>query len=429
MLKILHVLPSDPGAVTGGLEIHALGLARALKERGLEILIVAPGKAAKMGGEIYRAPTGFARMGYAYRGGQPLHPPWPDLRFARELADLVDQYNPHVVHSHGNAFHSVGLALRGRSVRWVHTLHDYGLICPKATLWRTPERVVCSTPMTASCLPCYLAESRLSPKGSIVKASIRGFALVAGAGMARLRRGRQPDRFIAVSNYVREVHERHLPETRGRIQVIYNWAVEERDQVSPPPPLPERFALFVGSASIHKGLPFLLEIWRRMPQGMPLVAFVTGPLSLVQQMRRLGGPQVHIFHNVPHAAVVAAWQQAFMGVIPSTWPEPSPLVAQEAMRAGCPVVASAVGALPEVIGDAGLLAPPGDGVVWQRQLQALMSDDELRARMALLGRHRAMRLFSPEGAVEAIIGLYHTVLEEHATMSTTVQPRRGDHPL
>jgi glycosyltransferase involved in cell wall biosynthesis len=425
VLKVLHVLPSDPGTVTGGLEIHALGLARALNERGLEILMVVPGKAAKRGGEIHRAPAGFARMSYAYRGGQPLHPPWPDLRFARELADLVDQYNPHVVHSHGNAFHSVGLALTGRSVRWVHTLHDYGLLCPKATLWRTPERTVCTTSMTAGCVPCYLAESRLSPKASITKASIRGIALVAGTGIARLRRGRQPDRFIAVSNYVREVHERHLPETRGRIQVIYNWAMEERDQVSLLPSLPERFALFVGSASIHKGLPFLLEIWRRLPQGMPLVAFVTGPLSLVQQMRRLGGPQVHIFHNVPHGAVVAAWQQAFMGVIPSMWPETSSLVALEAMRAGCPVVASAVGALPEIIGEAGLFAPPGDKLAWQRQLQALVSDDELRARLALLGRHRAMRLFAPEGAIEALISLYHAVLEEHVR----VQLRRGDRCL
>jgi glycosyltransferase involved in cell wall biosynthesis len=105
-----------------------------------------------------------------------------------------------------------------------------------------------------------------------------------------------------------------------------------------------------------------------------------------------------------------------MGVIPSMWPEACPLVAVEAMRAGCPVVASAVGALPEIIGEAGLFAPPGDKLAWQRQLQALVSDDELRARLALLGRHRAMRLFAPEGAVEAIIGLYHTVLEEHVTV-------------
>jgi hypothetical protein len=70
VLKVLHVLPSDPGTVTGGLEIHALGLARALNERGLEILMVVPGKAAKRGGDIHRAPADFARISYAYRRGQ-----------------------------------------------------------------------------------------------------------------------------------------------------------------------------------------------------------------------------------------------------------------------------------------------------------------------------------------------------------------------
>ncbi len=65
-------------------------------------------------------------------------------------------------------------------------------------------------------------------------------------------------------------------------------------------------------------------------------------------------------------------------------------VAMEALAAGVPVVASAVGALPEIIGPAGILVEAGDPRRLATAIRAAWSDDALRARMAAAATERAM---------------------------------------
>jgi len=65
-------------------------------------------------------------------------------------------------------------------------------------------------------------------------------------------------------------------------------------------------------------------------------------------------------------------------------------VAMEALAAGVPVVASAVGALPEIIGPAGILVEPGDSRRLATAIRAAWSDDALRATMAAAAAERAM---------------------------------------
>jgi glycosyltransferase involved in cell wall biosynthesis len=82
--------------------------------------------------------------------------------------------------------------------------------------------------------------------------------------------------------------------------------------------------------------------------------------------------------------------EADIVAIPSRW-EGFGLVAVEAMAAGVPVVASAVGGLVDVVGDAGILVPPEDPQALGAALQRLHEDAALRARLASRGRARARR--------------------------------------
>ncbi|MCK6507156.1 glycosyltransferase, partial [Myxococcota bacterium] len=123
--------------------------------------------------------------------------------------------------------------------------------------------------------------------------------------------------------------------------------------------------LFLGTIAAHKGPDLVVRAWRRaFPDGQPALA-LHGP---VQDARLalghpLGGP-------LSRAGVRRALEEARALVIGSTWPENQPLVALEARAAGCPVLAPAVGGLPEVVqeGRDGWLYPAGD----EQRLAALM---------------------------------------------------------
>jgi len=77
----------------------------------------------------------------------------------------------------------------------------------------------------------------------------------------------------------------------------------------------------------------------------------------------------------------------------------------EAMRAGVPVVAARAGALPEVLGDAALLAAPSSVPALADALHAANADDETRARLTAAGHERVAR-YTWDRAVDELVASY-----------------------
>lgn len=77
-------------------------------------------------------------------------------------------------------------------------------------------------------------------------------------------------------------------------------------------------------------------------------------------------------------------------VVPSRWAEPSGLTAGEGMATGLPVIASRIGGLPDVVGDAGILIEPDDPTVLAAALSALADDPDERARRGRMSRQHAL---------------------------------------
>ncbi|MBI3271174.1 MAG: glycosyltransferase family 4 protein [Planctomycetes bacterium] len=97
--------------------------------------------------------------------------------------------------------------------------------------------------------------------------------------------------------------------------------------------------------------------------------------------------------------------------------EPQSMAILEAMAAGRPVVATAVGGTPELIreGGSGLLVPPKDPPALARALARVLGDGELARRLATGGRARVQADFRPEVAADRIAGLYAALLEKRCT--------------
>ena len=99
-----------------------------------------------------------------------------------------------------------------------------------------------------------------------------------------------------------------------------------------------------------------------------------------------------------------------IAVFPSIWAEAFGLVVAEAMACEACVVASDVGGIPEVVGDAGIIVPVGDVVALRKALILLISDPTRRRLLAKAGRQRVIDRFSIDRMVEG----YVAVLQEFA---------------
>ena len=103
----------------------------------------------------------------------------------------------------------------------------------------------------------------------------------------------------------------------------------------------------------------------------------------------------------PYEVATAAFNRAAIAVVPSLWTEPFGRTALEGMAAGCAVIASNRGGLPEVVGDAGLLVDPTAENL-SAALTTLMSDDDYRQAIGAYGADRARTVFEPSVIHEKI---------------------------
>ena len=123
--------------------------------------------------------------------------------------------------------------------------------------------------------------------------------------------------------------------------------------------------------------PLRLSIAGRGPYAPELQAAVVR-LGLADQVAFLGSI----------TAQAALLRGADVALVPSLWQEACPFGVIEAMAAGLPVLASATGGVPELLGDTGILVPPGDVAAFAAGLRRLAGDAGERARLGRAAQAR-----------------------------------------
>lgn len=180
-------------------------------------------------------------------------------------------------------------------------------------------------------------------------------------------------------------------------------AVRAELEVAPQTPL----VLSVGRLHPQKGYDTLVEAaarWRTRDPAPVVVIAGTGPsyLRLAAQISASRAPVRLLGHRTDVADLLAA---ADLAVVTSRW-EARQLFAQEALRSGTPLVATAVGGIPDLVGDAALLVPPGDVDALDAAVRRLLDDPALRDEYAARGPARAATWPTERDTLAQVVDVY-----------------------
>ena len=239
---------------------------------------------------------------------------------------------------------------------------------------------------------------------------------------------RRADAVICVSECTRRDAQRiyHVPD--HKLRVIYEGVDARFRRVTDPAEcrrvqdklrLPDRFVLALGTVEPRKNLATLFEAYRRYLDARseggldsvdPPAIVVAGRQGWLEadsfravHEHRLTG-LVQFLGYVDDEDLPALYSLAALFAMPSVY-EGFGLPPLEAMACGTPVVCSNASSLPEVTGDAALLAPPRDVGEWATALRRALTDGSLRADLAARGPRQAAR-FSWAAAAEQTRAVY-----------------------
>jgi glycosyltransferase involved in cell wall biosynthesis len=449
-MRILLAAHAFPPRSTAGVEIYTSRLARALRHRGHEVLVLAAlhDLGAQPGALRRRQEQGIdvvEVVNIHHRG--TLEATYSDPDVERAAAGVFEAFRPDIVHFQHLLNLSAGLIGRCRAAgaRVLMTLHDYWLSCPRDGLRLRAELELCTTMDHAVCARClrdspYLVPPAQARLGAAARSAGLGGPLhrlnaaapaVSGTILRLVRRlspapvgleAEMDRRAIALRTALRGV-DHFLAPTRfaldralefgiaaDHVEVAPLGAVVERARRRPADRR-RRFG-FIGSILPHKGLHVLIEAFRGL-HGDDLALDIRGNLRLdagyASALREAAGGDSRI--RFLGAFAEGEQKDALSGidvlVLPSVWWENSPLTVLEALAAGIPVVASAIGGVPELIQDgvSGLLVEP-------------RSPDSLRAALADVAEGR--RLAAPLDALpirtiadeaESLEGRYRSLID------------------
>jgi glycosyltransferase involved in cell wall biosynthesis len=231
---------------------------------------------------------------------------------------------------------------------------------------------------------------------------------------------RRLDAVTTVSESSRRDIERYMGRSADRVDVI---PVGIDADVFTPPPVGARrdgdSIVVVTSADVPlKGLVHLLESVAKLRTERAVRLTVVGTA-------RPGGPAaeavdrlsiadaVRFTGPVPEAELVALLQGAAVVAVPSLY-EGFSLPAVEAMACGTPLVTTDAGALPEVVGDAGLRVRAGDVGELTGALRQVLDSPALGARLGAAGRQRVLERFTWRTTAERTADWYGELLERRA---------------
>ncbi|MEU4590828.1 glycosyltransferase family 4 protein [Micromonospora aurantiaca (nom. illeg.)] len=280
----------------------------------------------------------------------PISPIWAP-KAQHDLDRLLTEHRPDVLHLH-NPYPLLSpwvvRTAHKRGVPVVQTVHNYRQVCSSGLYFR--DGVICQD-----------CRGRTLGVPAIVHRCYRNSraqsALMATTLAVHRPTWKSVDRYIALTTAVAD-HLRDYGIPDERIVVKPNAVPDP----GTPAPSGNGF-LFMGRLSPEKGLDLLLAAWRRHPVGAlgPLRIAGDGELRPLAEAAAAERPDVLYLGQLDRSGVRAALADSSVVLATSTWHDVLPTVIIEALAAGRPVLGTALGGIPYLVGADGPREPAGTG--------------------------------------------------------------------
>ena len=390
----------------GGPALHVAYLSAGLRDRGYETTLVA--------GNVSR---GEQSMSYVTEElGVPvtliphLHreiSPVRDLLATFRLARMIREQRPHILHTHTAKAGAIGrlaavFAGRARPPIVVHTFHGHVLRGYfgrfRTAIFRGLERLLARAADTLIAVSPEVRDDlvalKVAPpeKFTVIRLGVELDERVAAAAEAR----RRTRRIMGI------------PDSR----FVVGW---------------------IGRMTGVKRAVDVLRSFRLLrDRGIDACLCMVGDGPERDEIEQLAG-ELGIMHDClfpGYQEDVGPFFAAFDAFVLPSGNEGTPVTAIEALASGCPVVATRVGGVPDVVrdGEDGFLVELGDLETLADRLAQLAADPALRRRMGEAGRERVLPRYAVERLIDDVDGLYRRLLEQKGVALSAAAARRPRMP-
>ena len=390
----------------GGPALHVAYLSAGLRDRGYETTLVAgsvsPGEqsmsyvAEEYGVDVTLIP-------HLHREISPVR----DLLATFRLARMIREQRPVILHTHTAKAGAIGrlaalFAGKARPPVVVHTFHGHvlrGYFGPLRTaFFRTLERLL----------------ARIADTLIAVSPEVRDDLVALKVA--------PPEKFTVVRLGI-ELDERVAAADEARRRTRKVMGVPE-----------QRFLVgWIGRMTgVKRGADVLRAFRRLRDQGINATLCMVGDGPERDELEQLAG-ELGLMHDCLFAGYqedVGPFFSAFDAFVLPSGNEGTPVTAIEALASGCPVVATRVGGVPDVVRDGtdGFLVEPGDLDSLADALARLASDPELRREMGEAGRERVLPRYAVERLIDDVDALYRRLLAEKGVAVSAAGARRRQTP-
>lgn len=374
-MKVAYIVTrADP---IGGVQVHVRELAAALRARGHESTVIISGRGPFLAQLRERG----IQTVVVRHLSVPINP-LRDFRALREIGAVLKELQPDLVGVHSAKAAILGrLAARSLGIPVILTAHGWtftpGIPPLQATVYRRIERFM----------------------------------------------GRFTDKIMAVSEFDRRLGLAAGIVPESRLVTVYNGIPDVPTELrADPSRTPVRLVMVARLAPQKDHVTLLRALADLQNYRWELDLVGEGPLleqtkNLAQRLGLSG--RVHFLGQRTDVEQLLANSQ--VALLITNW-EGFPISILEAMRAGLPVVASAVAGVGESVHDdqTGYLVPRGDVDVLRDRIARLLGDAQLRARLGANGRRVYERQFTLDAMVNSTLAVYHEVVGRSSLDSSRV---------